>query len=156
MICVKIATRFTSQMGGYPPFTLPTAYYTKFTGKTPMLPDPKKTIVVDVDDTILTTINRDYEKSQPKMEVIVGLRALKDAGWFIYLHTARGMGRSNGDIESVRVEVIEEVEAFCRKFDVPYDVIQIGKPWGIVYVDDLAMRPEEFAAQYKKLLEVQS
>jgi capsule biosynthesis phosphatase len=140
--------------GGYPPFTLPTGYYTKFTGKTPMLPDPKKTIVVDIDDTILTTKNRDYDNSQPKMEVIVGLRALKAAGWRIVLHTARGQGRSNGNIDLVREDVAREVETFCSKFDVPYDELILGKVWAAVYLDDKAMRPEEFAAQYNKLLEV--
>ncbi len=119
-----------------------------------MLPDPKKTIVMDVDNTILTTVNRDYANSQPKLEVIEGMRALKEAGWFIYLHTARGMGRSNGDIGSVADDVFNEIQSFCSKFNVPYDAIQVGKPWGCVYVDDLAMRPEEFAAQYNKLLEV--
>jgi capsule biosynthesis phosphatase len=119
-----------------------------------MLPNPNKTIVMDVDDTILTTINRDYENSKPKPEVVKGMRKLKEAGWFIYLHTARGMGRSNGNIESVAEDVFAEVESFCKKFDVPYDAIQVGKPYGAVYVDDKAMRPEEFAAQYKKLLEI--
>jgi capsule biosynthesis phosphatase len=117
------------------------------------LPDPKKTAVFDVDDTILVTKNRDYENSQPKMEVIEGMRALKDAGWVIYLHTARGMGRSNGDIGSVADEVFDEIETFCRKFNVPYDAIQIGKPWGWLYVDDKAMRPEEFAARYNRIIE---
>jgi capsule biosynthesis phosphatase len=144
----------TELAGGFPPFTLPTGYYTVTTGKTPMLPDPKKTIVVDIDDTILTTKNRDYDNSQPKMEVIVGLRALKSAGWRIVLHTARGQGRSNGNIDLVREDVAREVETFCSKFDVPYDELILGKVWAAVYLDDKAMRPEEFAAQYNKLLEV--
>ncbi len=118
-----------------------------------MLPDPKKTIVMDVDDTILTTVNRDYENSKPKLEVVEGMRKLKEAGWFIYLYTARGMGRSNGNIESVAEEVFAEIESFCKKYDVPYDVILVGKPYGAVYVDDKAMRPEEFAAKYKELLQ---
>jgi capsule biosynthesis phosphatase len=120
------------------------------------LPDPKKTAVFDVDDTILVTENRDYANSQPKVEVIEGIRALKEAGWFIYLYTARGMGRSGGDIGSVAEEVFEEIETFCRTFEVPYDAIQVGKPWGWLYVDDKAMRPDEFAQSYKSLLEVQS
>jgi hypothetical protein len=36
------------------------------------IPDSKKTIVFDVDETILTTANRDYKNSQPKAEVIEG------------------------------------------------------------------------------------
>ena len=141
--------------GGFPPFTLPIGPYTKFTSNSLMtLPDPTKTIVVDIDDTILTTKNRDYENSQPKMEVIVGLRELKKAGWRIVLHTARGQGRSNGNIDLVREDVAREVETFCSKFDVPYDELILGKVWAAVYLDDKAMRPEEFAAQYKKFLEV--
>lgn len=116
-----------------------------------MLSDPKKTIVFDVDDTILTTVNRDYENSQPKMEVIEGVREMKKAGWTIILNTARGMGRSNGNIESVRQEVIEEIEKFCTKYDVPYDSIQIGKPWAEYYVDDKALTPRQFAAKYKEI-----
>ena len=121
-----------------------------------MLPDPKKTIVCDIDDTILTTINRDYDNSQPKMEVIVGLRALKDAGWRIVLHTARGQGRSNGNIDLVREDVARDVETFCAKYDVPYDELILGKVWAAYYIDDRALRPEEFAARYQSLLEVQS
>lgn len=117
-----------------------------------MLPDPNKTIVMDVDDTILSTVNRDYENSVPKEEVIEGMRALKKAGWFIYLHTARGMGRSKGDIDSVREDVISEIENFCKRFDVPYDVIQIGKPWAAFYVDDKALRPEEFVENYQTMV----
>ena len=120
------------------------------------LPDPKKTIVVDVDDTILTTINRDYANSQPKIEVIVGLRALKEAGWRIVLHTARGQGRSGGNIESVREDVTREIEDFCQKYEVPCDELILGKVWAAYYIDDRALRPEEFAARYKSLLEVQS
>lgn len=116
-----------------------------------MIPDPKKTIVFDVDDTILLTVNRDYKNSRPITEVIVGMRAMKEAGWTIILHTARGMGRSNGNIESVRQEVIEEIENFCTKYDVPYDSIQIGKPWAAYYVDDKAMTPSQFSAKYKEI-----
>ncbi len=88
--------------------------------------------------------------------MIEGMRKLKEAGWFIYLHTARGMGRSGGDIGSVAEDVFSEIQTFCQKHNVPYDAIQIGKPWGKVYVDDRAMRPDEFAQSYKSLLEVQS
>ena len=117
------------------------------------IPDPNKTAVVDVDGTILTTVGRDYENSRPIVEVVAGLRALKEAGWHIILHTARGMGRSGNNIELVREQVTEEITSFCEKFDVPYDELIIGKPWGRVYIDDRGMRPEEFAAKYKELLQ---
>lgn len=117
------------------------------------LPDPTRTAVFDVDDTILVTQNRDYENSVPRMEVIHGMRALYEAGWTIILHTARGMGRSNGCIEEVAEQVREEIVSFCWKHDIPYDSIQLGKPWGALYVDDKAMTPERFAISYPLLLQ---
>ncbi len=116
------------------------------------IPDPNKTAVVDVDGTILTTVGRDYENSRPIVEVVAGLRALKEAGWYIILHTARGMGRSGNNIELVREQVTNEIVSFCEKYDVPFDDLIVGKPFAAVYIDDKAMRPEEFAAKYKELL----
>lgn len=104
-----------------------------------------KTMVVDVDDTILTTENRDYANSMPVFGVVGKLREARAKGWHIILFTARGMGRSNGNIELVRDEVIQEVTYFCGKWDVPYDEIMVGKPWAAMYVDDKALRPGEFA-----------
>lgn len=104
-----------------------------------------QTMVVDVDDTILVTKDRDYDNSTPIVDVIAKLCEAKEAGWHIILFTARGMGRSNGNIESVREEVTQEIESFCSRFDVPYDEIMLGKPWAAMYVDDKGLRPDEFA-----------
>jgi capsule biosynthesis phosphatase len=107
--------------------------------------NPKKTMVVDVDDTILTTENRDYQNSKPIEDVIEKLKEAKDKGWYIILHTARGQGRSNGNISLVKEEVFQEIEMFCHKYQVPYDELIIGKPWAAMYVDDKSLRPNEFA-----------
>ena len=104
-----------------------------------------KTMVIDVDDTILVTKNRDYDNSVPVLPVIEKLREARSLGWHIILFTARGMGRSNGNIESVREEVTREIESFCSRFDGPYDEIMLGKPWAAMYVDDKGLRPDEFA-----------
>lgn len=112
-------------------------------------PDNKRTVVFDVDETILFTPNgRDYENSYPNEPVVEAMRKMKATGWHIILMTARGMGRSNGDIESVREEVTSEIESFCKKFDVPYDMLQIGKPWAAWYVDDKAITPEGFLEKF--------
>jgi capsule biosynthesis phosphatase len=116
------------------------------------LPDPSRTAVFDVDDTILQTENRDYQNSVPIHEVIEGIRALHANGWTIILHTARGMGRSNGNIDSVADEVVAEIKSFCSRHAVPYDRIQIGKPWAALYVDDKAMTPSQFVASYRILI----
>ncbi len=119
------------------------------------IPDAKQTIVFDVDETVLTTVNRDYENSQPIMPVVEGMRALKAAGWYIILFTARGQGRSDGNIEAVREEVTREITSCCEKFDIPYDQLLLGKPFAAYYCDDKALRPEEFAAKYKDILSKQ-
>lgn len=117
-----------------------------------MKPDPTRTLVFDIDDTILVTENRDYDNSRPVEGVIEGMRALKKEGWRIVLHTARGQGRSDGDIEKVREAVTKEIEDFCEKHEVPYDELILGKVWAHLYVDDKAMRPEEFSAKYQDII----
>jgi len=104
-----------------------------------------KTMVVDVDDTILTTTDRDYANSRPIAPVVNKLREAKSLGWHIILFTARGMGRSNGNIDLVKNEVFNEVSSFCEKWNVPYDEIMVGKPWAAMYVDDKAVTPKQFA-----------
>ena len=48
------------------------------------------TLVIDIDDTICFTYNRDFENSKPNKEVIDKINELHDIGWKITLFTARG------------------------------------------------------------------
>lgn len=114
--------------------------------------DPTNVIVTDVDDTILFTENRDYANSRPNQPVIDGLRKLERNGWKIVLMTARGMGRSNGDIELVRKEVLAEIERFVEKYDVPCHEIVLAKPFANAYIDDKALRPEEFVEKVDEMI----
>ena len=113
---------------------------------------PTNVIVTDVDDTILFTENRDYANSRPNQPVIDGLRKLKESGWKIVLMSARGMGRSEGNIELVRVEVLAEIERFVEKYDVPCHEIVLAKPFANYYVDDKALRPEEFVEKVDEMI----
>jgi capsule biosynthesis phosphatase len=116
----------------------------------------EKTIVCDVDHTILFTHERDYDNSLPNHLVCEKLREAKKLGWYIILHTARGMGRSGGDIEKVRKEVVDEIIGFCDKYNVPFDELVLGKPWGRWYIDDKALRPDEFVnLDFKTVPEVE-
>ena len=107
---------------------------------------PDKVLCVDVDDTICSTVNRDYPNSKPIEPVIEKLREAKAKGYRIVLHTARGQGRSEGMWETVSDEVLAEIVAFCKRFAIPYDSIVLGKPWARWYIDDKALRPDEFLA----------
>jgi capsule biosynthesis phosphatase len=103
-----------------------------------------RTLCVDVDDTLCFTDDHDYTQSRPNDPVVVKVREAKAKGWWIILHTARGMGRSGGHIETVADEVLDEVRALCERHDIPYDEIVVGKPWARWYIDDRALRPDEF------------
>lgn len=101
-------------------------------------------ICVDVDDTICQTTNRDYANSVPIEPMVARLREARALGYHIVLHTARGQGRSNGSWQNVADEVRSEVTAFCERYAIPFDALVLGKPWARWYVDDKAIRPDEF------------
>ena len=106
--------------------------------------NPNTVICVDVDDTLCVTVNRDYANSEPIQPMIEKVRHAKAAGWQVVLYTARGQGRSEGQWQTVAEEVKREIAAFCERHNVPYDDIVLGKPWARWYVDDKAIRPDEF------------
>ena len=106
--------------------------------------DISKVLCVDVDDTICHTVNRDYANTVPIEPMVARLREAHALGYHIVLHTARGQGRSNGAWQTVEDEVRGEVAGFCERFAIPFDAIVLGKPWARWYIDDKAIRPDEF------------
>jgi capsule biosynthesis phosphatase len=54
-----------------------------------------------------------------------------------------------GNVGLINVHTLPVIVEWLRRHDVPYDEIQVGKPWcgheGF-HVDDKAIRPDEFAA----------
>ena len=52
------------------------------------------TYVFDIDGTICTLTNGDYESAQPVQERVDKVNTLYDEGHTIILQTARGMGRT--------------------------------------------------------------
>lgn len=110
----------------------------------------RNSIVIDVDDTILTTFNRDYVNSTPHQDVINIINRLHRNGWHVTLYTARGQLSMNGDLEKIETEVRPILEEWLEKHDVRYDVLLMGKPYAnTYYVDDKALRPDEFVEKFK-------
>ena len=120
--------------------------------------DKKKTIVIDIDDTICFT-NHNYQDAQqkygnalPNNKVIKGMRVLKNLGFHIILLTARRMLTHNGDIEKIIEDVGKITTDWLERYDVPYDELIWGKPYsGTYYVDDKAMNLEEFVKWTNKM-----
>jgi len=107
------------------------------------------TIVIDIDDTICFTRNRDFNNSRPNDEVIEKINKLYDEGWKIILFTARG-DKSCNTLEEKELKYREITEAWLNKNGVKYHKLMFGKPNADYYVDDKNISIEEFVR--KRLL----
>ena len=102
-----------------------------------------KTFVIDIDDTICTTINRDFENSIPHTKVINKINSLYDNGWKIILFTARG-AKSCHTLEERKQKYEELTSKWLQKNNVHYTSLLFGKENADFYVDDKSMSIEEF------------
>ena len=121
----------------------------------------KNKIIIDLDDTICSTKNGDYENSIPKEKVIKKIKDYKNLGFEIVIYTSRNMRTYKGNVDLIKANTLPIIIRWLEKFDVPYDQIIIGKPWpsyGGFYVDDKAIRPDEFVnlkySEIKKIINV--
>tara|TARA_Y100000589_G_scaffold291592_1_gene295188 strand:- start:303 stop:686 length:384 start_codon:yes stop_codon:yes gene_type:complete len=119
-----------------------------------MSPNYKK-IIIDLDDTICSTDYGDYKNSKPKDDVINKLKEYKYQGFKIVIYTSRNMRTHNGNIGIINANTLPIILSWLDKHTVPYDEVIVGKPWpseGGFYVDDKAIRPDEFVnLNYKQI-----
>jgi glycerol-3-phosphate cytidylyltransferase len=99
--------------------------------------------VIDIDDTICTTYDRDFENSVPNEKVIEKINELYDKGWKIILYTARG-GKSCKTLEEKEKKYKEVTEKWLKKNNVRYSELQFGKMNADYYVDDKNLSINEF------------
>lgn len=106
-----------------------------------------KRIVMDLDETICSTMNGDYANSIPKPDVIERMREFQNQGFDIVISTSRNMRTYAGNIGKINANTLPIIIEWLDKHQVPYDEIYTGKPWcgtDGFYVDDRALRPDEF------------
>lgn len=101
------------------------------------------TYVIDLDDTICFTENRDFENSKPYKEVIDKINELYDKGYTIIICTARG-GKSCRTLEEKELKYRVITENWLKKNGVKYSSLQFGKPNADYYIDDKNLSIEEF------------
>ena len=106
------------------------------------------TIVVDIDDTISFTHNRDFENSDPNQAVIDRINELYGDGWKIILFTARG-GKSCSTLEEKEKKYRGVTEKWLEEHNVKYHTLMFGKPNADYYVDDKNISIEEFVRRKK-------
>jgi capsule biosynthesis phosphatase len=106
-------------------------------------------IVIDLDDTICRPIHSatnsqaKYAEATPIIPTIEWLKQAREAGAYIIILTARRMLTHKGDLNKIVEDVGQITHDWLKKWEVPYDELVFGKPYGDVYVDDKAINVEE-------------
>tara|TARA_B100000131_G_scaffold281902_1_gene288775 strand:- start:13 stop:360 length:348 start_codon:yes stop_codon:yes gene_type:complete len=110
-----------------------------------MVTDSEKlTYVFDIDGTICTNSDGDYENAIPLLNRIQLVNSLYDQGHTIHFHTARGMGRSdNSQIFAERL-LLKFTKKQLDSWGVKYHRLFMGKPAGDIYIDDKGEKDENF------------
>lgn len=110
----------------------------------------KNTYIIDLDHTICyPNLNKEdsferYGMALPNKKMIKALQKLKKQGHKIIIFTARRTLTHNNNIAAIIKDVGELTTRWLSSHKVPYDEIRWGKPYGVYYVDDKAIRPDEF------------
>jgi len=107
-------------------------------------------IVIDLDQTITAPLDGEsYAEKTCNQDVVEKLREYRQKGFSIAIHTARNMRTHSGNLGLINVHTLPTIIDWLDKNNVPYDEVFVGKPWceeGGFYVDDKAIRPDEFAS----------
>tara|TARA_R100000008_G_C3478523_1_gene112632 strand:- start:1 stop:330 length:330 start_codon:yes stop_codon:yes gene_type:complete len=104
------------------------------------------TYVIDIDGTLCSLTNGDYTSAKPFKERIAKVNRLYREGHTIILHTARGMGRFEGNRWKSYNQFYFFTERQLKKWDVQYHQLVMGKPSGDFYIDDKGIKDEDFFA----------
>tara|TARA_Y100000034_G_C6706783_1_gene311985 strand:- start:156 stop:488 length:333 start_codon:yes stop_codon:yes gene_type:complete len=102
------------------------------------------TYVFDIDGTICSNTNGNYEEAKPYIDRIKKVNELYDSGNTIIFLTARGMGRS-GNSEAMAYSLFYEfTKQQLQSWGVKHHNLFLGKPSGDIYVDDKGIRDDRF------------
>lgn len=99
-------------------------------------------ICIDVDGVIcrLKRGQETYADILPIDGAQAKLRALKDAGHYLVLYTARHMKTCDSNVGLVLARQAKTLLDWLEEYKIPYDEIYFGKPHADVYIDDNAYR----------------
>ena len=107
-------------------------------------------IIIDLDSTLtIAAENEPYQNRRPNIEVVRRLEEFKSLGYTIVVFTARNMRTYEGNIGKINIFTLPLILDWLKQHKIPFDEVIVGKPWcgrDGFYVDDRAVRPNEFAA----------
>ncbi len=98
-------------------------------------------IVIDLDGTIceLRKDSQDYADVCPIPNAVQKMNALRKAGHYLIIHTARHMKTCDGNAALVEKRIGKKTRDWLAKHKIPYDELVFGKPYAQLYIDDLAL-----------------
>lgn len=105
-------------------------------------------LVIDIDNTLCRTEGGQYHESEVVEPIRERLLAYRAAGFEIVLHTSRNVRSFAGNLGKINARTLPTLIRWLDAHNIPYDEIYVGKPWcghDGFYVDDRAVRPDEFA-----------
>ena len=99
-------------------------------------------ICIDLDGVIcqLKKEGQTYDMLLPVAGAPEKLQALKAAGHYIIINTARHMKTCQGNLGMVQAKIAMITFTWLDKYKIPYDEVYFGKPHAEIYIDDNAFR----------------
>ena len=108
------------------------------------LPESLNTLVVDCDGVIADKAHGgQYANANPLKHGIEQVNKLFDMGYIIVLYTARYGDREKGNIHLQYERGYKEWTDWLANHGVKYSHAFMGKPAGVMYIDDKAARVED-------------
>ena len=108
-----------------------------------------KRLVIDLDGTLTEKETSCYDGIGINAAVAERVREYHAAGFEIVVYTARNMRTHNSSLGRITAKTVPSILDWLARYEIPYDELWVGKPWcgreGF-YVDDKAVRPDEFAS----------
>jgi capsule biosynthesis phosphatase len=101
---------------------------------------------VDLDGTICYTKKEGecYSDVEPIPGSIETLQTLRKNGHYIIIYTARNMITYNNNIGKIIANQSSVVIEWLKKHNIPYDELHFGKPVADYYIDDKAVKFENW------------
>jgi len=100
--------------------------------------------VIDIDGTICTITDGNYENAEPLYDRIEHINRLYDEGNTIIYFTARGMNTYYNNVSLAQDKWFNFTKKQLEKWNAKYHNLILGKPSGDLYIDDKGIRANDF------------
>lgn len=112
-------------------------------------------IVIDLDGTIcpIKQPDQSYADLEPYSGAAERIKALREAGHYIIIQTARNMATCESNLGRVMRNIGKITLDWLEKYNIEYDEIYFGKPNAHVYIDDRAFRFTDWDSVTAEILE---